>query len=335
MIKRVFFKFLVIFLTLVAFLFSSSEKTLGQSESAYDLINTVNTLRASKGLEPYTIDSSLMGYAQQHAEYMASIQSATHTHSDGSVAWTNGIQENVAMGTDGIINSSVVVYQIWSDYIHWHTMVDFTSGGVGAGIALGEDGMVYYVLNVRAQDEVQPVVPTTSSGSVVATSSGTRTATPDLISLMIKSTPAADGSITHVVGYGQSLWSIATAYKIKIDQIRALNGIPQDYSTINTGQELLIKPAFTPTVTFSEDEIATLTKMFEPTTPPATLTRTATLTPRPSRSPTMKATTPLPEDKSQNDQNSTGLVVTGISLVGLIVVVVFGFLKTRLYKKSI
>lgn len=232
------------------------------------------------------------------------------------------------MGTDGIINSSVVVYQIWSDYIHWHTMVDFTSGGVGAGIALGEDGMVYYVLNVRAQDEVQPVVPTTSSGSVVATSSGTRTATPDLISLMIKSTPAADGSITHVVGYGQSLWSIATAYKIKIDQIRSLNGIPQDTSTINTGQELLIQPAFTPTATLLPEKIVTLTKKNEPTTKPPTATLKPSRTASPTATPT-QTVTPVPEVSPGNDQNSVAMLVMGISLVGLLVTVFFGFFKAR------
>lgn len=334
MIKRVTLTFLAMLLTVVGYLANPREKTLAQNESAYDLINTVNALRASRGLEPYAIDSYLMGYAQQHAEYMASIQSATHTHSDGSVAWSVGIQENVAMGTEGIINSSIVVYQIWSDTIHWHVMVDYADGDVGAGIALGEDGMVYYVLNVRAQDEVQPIVPTTRPGQVIATSSGTRTATADLISLMIKSTPGVDGSIIHVVGYGQSLWSIATAYKIKIDQIRALNGIPQDYSTINTGQELLIQPAFTPTATFSSEEIATLTKMFEPTTPPATSTKTTTSTPLPSPTPTFAATS-LPVEKSESGENPTGLVVMGISLVGLVVVVIFGFFKTRLYKKSL
>jgi LysM repeat protein len=334
MINKVINIFLAILLTAAGYFFAPQRTTLAQSESAYDLINTVNTLRASRSLEPYAIDSYLMGYAQQHAEYMASIQSATHTHSDGSVSWTSGIQENVAMGTDGIINTSIVVYQIWSDYVHWHVMVDFASGDVGAGIAVGEDGMVYFVLNVRAEDEVQPIEPTSWSGQVIATSSGTRTATPDLISLMIKSTPGVDGSVIHVVGYGQSLWSIATAYKIKIDQIRALNGIPQDYSTINTGQELLIQPAFTPTATFSSEEIATLTKMFEPTTPPATSTKTTTSTPLPSPTPTFAATS-LPVEKSESGENPTGLVVMGISLVGLVVVVIFGFFKTRLYKKSL
>jgi LysM repeat protein len=207
-------------------------------------------------------------------------------------------------------------------------MVDYASGDVGAGVALGTDGNVYYVLNVRAGDSVQPAVPTSSSGSAVPTSSGTRTATPDLISLMIKSTPAADGSIIHAVGYGQSLWSIAIAYDVKIDQIRSLNSIPQDYSTIYTGQELLIQPAFTPTATLSAEEAATLTKTFEPTAIPPTATTKPSRTPLPSASPTLTET-PMPVTVSDNEPNSVAMVVMGVSLLGLVVVVIFGFVKTR------
>jgi LysM repeat protein len=326
--------FLILLLfALVGSPFLSPQVVEAQTENAYDLISVVNGLRASKGLEAYQIDSYLMSYAQQHADYMASIQSATHTHSDGSVAWESGIQENVAMGTEGIITSSFVVYQIWSDWIHWHIMVDYASGDVGAGVALGTDGNVYYVLNVRAGDTVQPAVPTSSSGSVAPTSSGTRTATPDLISLMIKSTPAVDGSIIHTVGYGQSLWSIAIAYDVKIDQIRSLNSIPQDYSTIFTGQELLIQPAFTPTATLSAEEAATLTKTIEPTAIPPTATLKPSRTAIPSGTPTLTETA-LPVAVSDNEPNLVVMMVMGVSLLGLVVVVIFGFVKTRNTKKN-
>lgn len=328
MSKTLILFLILLLLTLVASPLIFPSGVEAQTENAYDLISTVNGLRASKGLEAYQIDSYLMSYAQQHAEYMASIQSSTHTHSDGSVAWESGIQENVAAGTEGIITTSFVVYQIWSDWVHWHIMVDYASGDVGAGVALGSDGMVYYVLNVRAGDSIQPVVPTSSSGSVAPTSSGTRTPTADLISLMIKSTPAEDGSIIHTVGYGQSLWSIAIAYAVKIDQIRNFNSIPQDYSTIYTGQELLIQPAFTPTATFSAEEAATLTKTFEPTAIPPTATLRPSRTALPSASPTLTET-PLPVAAPENDRNSVAMMVMGVSLLGLIVVVIFGFVKTR------
>ena len=311
-----------------------TQSSQAQSENAYDLINTVNTLRSSKGLDPYKIDSYLMGYAQQHADYMASIQYSTHTHSDGSIAWQSGIQENVAEGTEGIITSAFVVYQIWSDWVHWKTMVDYASGDVGAGVALGTNGMVYYVLNVRPGDTVQPVVPTSSSGSAVATSSGTRTPTLDLISFMIKSTPAQDGSIIHVVGYGQSLWSIADAYGVTIDQLRSLNNIPQNYTTIRTGDQLLIQPAYTPTATLSAEEAATRTKTHEPTAIPPTATLRPSRTVLMTSTPTVMATV-LMDSEPENDRDSVVMTVMGVSLLGLVVVVIFGFVKTRKTKNVV
>jgi hypothetical protein len=151
---------------------------------------------------------------------------------------------------------------------------------------------------------------------------------------MIKSTPAADGSIIHVVGYGQSLWSIAEAYKIKIDQIRSLNSIPQDYSTIFTGQELLIQPAYTPTATLSAEEAATHTKTNELTAipPTATLKPSRTALPYASPSPT---DSPLPAAAPENEPNSVAMMVMGISLLGLVVVVIFGFVKTRNTKRLV
>jgi len=324
----------ILLIFLVIFSVPAIEPVKAQTENAYDLINTVNALRASKGLDPYNVDSYLMSYAQQHAEYMASIQYSTHTHSDGSIAWQSGIQENVAEGTEGIITSAFVVYQIWSDWVHWHVMVDYASGDVGAGVALGDDGMVYYVLNVRAGDTVQPVVPTTSSGSAMPTSSGTRTPTLDLIAAMIKSTPAPDGSITHIVGYGQSLWSIAIAYDMKIDQIRSLNGLAQGSTTIVTGQQLLIRPAFTQTATLSPEEAATRTKTVEPTEIPPTATMKPTNTLIPSATPTLVAL-PIQETEPKRTQNSAAIAVTGISIVGLLVVVIFGFVRSRTIKKQV
>jgi hypothetical protein len=56
-------------------------------------------------------------------------------------------------------------------------------------------------------------------------------------------TPMPDGTIVHVVGYGQTLWAIAMAYGITVDQIRAWNNIPPDSNEIYAGQRLLVLPA--------------------------------------------------------------------------------------------
>ncbi|MDO9086054.1 MAG: CAP domain-containing protein [Anaerolineaceae bacterium] len=312
---------------LVAF-FPARKSIQAQRESAYDLINSVNALRTSKGLDPYQIDSGLMSYAQQHADYMASIQSATHTHSDGSVAWEIGIQENVATGTEGIVNVSIVVYQIWSDWIHWKTMVDYASGDVGAGVALGADGMVYYVLNVRAGTAVPITVPTSGLASVVPITVGSSTITPDLIAILIKSTPAADGSIVHVVDFGQSLWSIAIAYGVKMDDIRQLNNLAMDSTIINVGQKLLISPASKDTL-LSEDMVTpTITETVVYTKIPITKSPTTIATNTASIMQTMSPTS-TPEVSVEPESNNFFYILITISLIGLLFAIFFGFKKTE------
>ena len=312
---------------LVAF-FPARNSILAQRESAYDLINSVNALRTSKGLEPYQIDSGLMSYAQQHAEYMASIQSATHTHSDGSVAWEIGIQENVATGTEGIVTVSIVVYQIWSDWIHWKTMVDYASGDVGAGVALGDDGMVYFVLNVRAGTAVPITVSTSGLGSIVPITVGSSTITPDLIAILIKSTPAADGSIVHVVDFGQSLWSIAIAYGVKMDDIRQLNNLAMDSTIINVGQKLLISPASKDTL-LSEDMVTpTITETVVYTKIPITKSPTTIATNTASIMQTMSPTS-TPEVSVEPESNNFFYILITISLIGLLFAIFFGFKKTE------
>lgn len=79
-------------------------------------------------------------------------------------------------------------------------------------------------------------------------------------------TPAADGSIVHVVQQGQTLWAVAAIYQIPLDDLLILNGLNQN-SFVFPGDKLIIRPPYTPTPTLS------------PTPAPPTATRTPTVTP--------------------------------------------------------
>src|SRR5574341_2423242 len=89
MSKRLFsiFTYLSVLLS-VTFIPSASDSARALARipayNAYDLIDAVNALRASKGLAAYQVNSILMQTAQAQAEYMSSTGNITHYGPDGS-----------------------------------------------------------------------------------------------------------------------------------------------------------------------------------------------------------------------------------------------------------
>lgn len=198
-----------------------------QGPAAYDLANEVNALRASQGLAAYNVDPALMAYAQQHSDYMAATLTSTHLHSDGTLPQSIGLQENVAGGDVEIMTTSIVVNEIWVDYGHRHILTGYTYGDIGAGWALGDDGLIYCSVNIRPLKDAPTYAPPAGTARPF-TPYGT-------------STPDQNGSIYHVVSAGQTLWSIAISYGTTLDEIRRLNSLPSDWSTVYPNQKLLIR----------------------------------------------------------------------------------------------
>ncbi len=237
---------------------ASSRSNLA-SLTASDILAAVNALRASQGLEPYEVDSGLMAYAQAHSEYQAAIQTSTHEHKDGSVSLSIGVVENVAGGDSNYLTAEMVVYGTWADPVHMQTMVGHSSGAMGVGVAVN-GGTMYITLNVRpgGQVEVQPTVPgAPASTRASENSAGSLSATQVPPTPFQTATPQANGSILHIVGPGQSLWSIAISYGVRIDDLRRLNGLAAESNTIYEGQKLLVyPPGQAPTGTANMSEAA-------------------------------------------------------------------------------
>ena len=87
-------------------------------------------------------------------------------------------------------------------------------------------------------------------------------------------TARPDGDVIHLVRNGQSLWSIAIEYGVKINQIKLLNNL--NSNAVYTGQRLLIKKSATQpaaSITPSPTSSPRITPF------PATPTRTGTQTP--------------------------------------------------------
>jgi LysM repeat protein len=131
---------------------------------------------------------------------------------------------------------------------------------------------------------------------------------------IITSTPAADGTIIHIVQYGQTLYGIAEIYGISITDLLNLNGLTED-SVIYPDEQLLIVQGTgeTPTPTATIEELL----------PTATPTQEST----PTVAPTQVQATPTPTEEPRSGGNFLTNLFSGDTLwvgIGLVAVSVFG-----------
>jgi uncharacterized protein YkwD/LysM repeat protein len=248
----------------------------GFEGSPYDLVNAVNALRASYGLAPYSINPILMYTAQAQADFLAATGSMTHS-GPGGISSTERVlaagyplagdlslggflSENITGGNES--KSAQEAVDGWTgDAPHLNTMISPNLTEIGAGVTVS-GGRVYYVIDCAQ--------PTTSRAPQVAeTSIGGGSPVPAIVAVIIPvtlSTPNADGNLIHDVKSGQTLWQIAIAYEVKINDIKGLNNLADN--SIYPGEKLLIKQGV-------EVSVASLT---ETPTQAATSTSGPTLT---------------------------------------------------------
>lgn len=230
---------------------SAASLAQAQSDPASEIIQRVNELRASYGLPAYQIDSVLMSVAQAQATWCAENNHIGHDGPGGSspndraqaAGYGGGSSsyaiENAAHGTADLNTPQLVVTMWQGDWGHLNAMISPDYEHIGVGYAEA-NGYSWYVMMVGW------VADGSSSVTVIA-----ETGTPIPVLPLETSIPRDDGSIIHAVGYGQTLWSIAIAYGVTVDDIRRLNGIAGDSTMIYAGQKLLIRPAHTVTPTMS------------------------------------------------------------------------------------
>jgi hypothetical protein len=274
--------------------------------TVYDLIGAVNALRADYGLPDFNIVGSLMASAQAHSEYQASIETITHYGPGGITAneraaaagYGGRVSENIAVFTLG--NQDVmswIIYEAWADDLHMNTMINPQYLDVGAGVAIG-GGRVYITLDAGWPSGTYPL-PTrqtwTPEGNITPGISTLIAFEPILVS-----TPMPDGSLYHIVGFGQSLIGIAGAYGMSVTDLATLNNINPDQ--IYDGQTLLIRQAVTPS---------------------ATPQPTATLTPEPAKFVELPSSTAVtPEANGVPTIRLTGMIIIGVCVLAALILLI-------------
>ena len=209
-------------------------------------------MRAANGLGTLSVDSSLMACAQNTAAVMAQNSMMWHIGDvSGRVSqfgYNNGNRafatENFMMGPTTLAN----IQASWADFDHMIPATNPSYCHIGAGVA-EVNGRTYYVVQAAYPGDSKGCgFSAASASSQSGSTSGGSVAAPRVIDMAqiianVKiASPDADGKIFHVVENGQSLWSIATAYKVTIEEIAAWNNIV-DIESLHLGQKLLIPEA--------------------------------------------------------------------------------------------
>ena len=305
--------------------FGTPKAAVAQAGSAYEVLAEINRLRIANGMAPLSENQYLNLAAQNHANWIAVTLQGGHTGEGGSspadralaVGYGGGatvsVTENWARGPG--LTASSCVYDMWApSSAHINNMLTTWHNEFGAGVALDSQGMTVYVVkfgHVVGSAPLQP--PSVPSGPA---------STPaPMIQPVATAQPNSDGSVVHVVQFGQTLWTIAEAYEISMVKLLEQNYLTEE-SAIFPEQKLLILPANAKIEEEpAEEELeVTPTPTEAPTTTP---TRTPTRTPQNNPD----AVTPTLTETPNPRGNILVNIFSGESLwvgIGLVAVSVFG-----------
>jgi LysM repeat protein/uncharacterized protein YkwD len=210
-----------------------------------ELILAMNTLRVSLGNPALIEDPIINSVAQATAEYMAAYNMSSHIgdvrgriaaagYGGGATVFAT---ENFAVSVGGWGIDQIM--QVWADPDHMMPATNPAYCHVGAGVAEGAEGRIYYVLQaayISGQACGEYISPAPSTGG--SSSSASLGVSQIIIPVKI-ATADANGRIYHVVQSGQSFWSIAIAYQVTIHDLEVWNNLSREIP-LWVGQKLFI-----------------------------------------------------------------------------------------------
>ena len=155
------------------------------AQYANTVLNKVNELRSSLGLQPVTRYQELDTVAQDWSEQQAAANSMSHRPDFTSAypeGWTTG-SENVAWRTAGGDTGALIFDQWLNSPGHYKNMTDPNVNSIGIGFAQTSDGKWYATQNFAAYNvsnsTLTPSTTTTTNTTTTTTKSNTPPKTTD------------------------------------------------------------------------------------------------------------------------------------------------------------
>ena len=153
------------------------------AQYADTVLNKVNELRSSKGLQPVTRYQELDAVAQDWSEQQAAANNMSHRPDFTSVypqGWTTG-SENVAWRTSGGDTGALIFEQWLNSPGHYKNMTDPDVNSIGIGFAQTSDGKWYATQNFAAYNVSNSTLTptTTTTTNTTTTKSNTPPSTTD------------------------------------------------------------------------------------------------------------------------------------------------------------
>ena len=155
------------------------------AQYANTVLNKVNELRSSMGLQPVTRYQELDAVAQDWSEQQAAANNMSHRPDFTSVypkGWTTG-SENVAWRTAGGDTGALIFEQWLNSPGHYKNMTDPNVNSIGIGFAQTSDGRWYATQNFAAYNvsnsTLTPSTTTTTNTTTTTTKSNTPPSTTD------------------------------------------------------------------------------------------------------------------------------------------------------------
>ena len=149
------------------------------AQYANTVLNKVNELRSSLGLQPVTRYQELDAVAQDWSEQQAAANNMSHRPDFTSVypkGWTTG-SENVAWRTAGGDTGALIFDQWLNSPGHYKNMTDPNVNSIGIGFAQTSDGRWYATQNFAAYNVSNTTLTQTTSTTSNTTTTTTNTTT--------------------------------------------------------------------------------------------------------------------------------------------------------------